>query len=481
MKWWNLERWRFRPFVQTAISRFAPSLHSLRWKIFLLCLLAVFLPGLYLAWEVRQSIERSHLRSMEQGMIDLAWVVAQQHAAGGQFALSIPDLNQNFDRIFRIPPNVKLLVYSADGRLVNSTSDTLSVGQEPAPDVRAALAGRYGARWWSDSETKTVILQSTVPIWRGEQVVGAVGVQKATNPLRRLVIVSLQDLVLPAVLALSVAAFIAYLLSSYLTGVIRDLASRADQIARGEPGVRLETWTQSELGDLARALERMRLKLEGKHYIEEMVTTLSHELKTPLASIRGATEILEQQPDQQTQKKFLDNIQAEVIRLNRTVDNLLALAKIEALPGSGPVHASANRVLDQIRSIYTVRAEQRAIHFGLTVPDEEVFLPLSGDQLLRVMEIALDNAFQFTPSGGRVDLVLRAGGIQVQDTGVGISPDLLPRVFERFVTTINPLTRRRGTGLGLSILRSLVERSGGKVSLTSEVGRGSCLEMDWLG
>lgn len=318
-------------FIHDLISTLAPPLHSLHWKIFLLCLAAVFLPGVYFSW----------------------WV--------------------------------------------------------------GALAG------------------------------------------------SLKDLAVPALLALLLAALVSFALSKYLTGILTGLARRAERVAAGEPDVRLETWSKSELGDLARALEQMRRKLEGKQYVEEMALTLSHEIKTPLAAIRGAAEILEQADSPDVRTKFLGNILAEVDRLSAIVTNFLALSRIESAPAEPDARASLSEVAGQVAAVFRPRAQM--IVFEANISDIPCWIGMPPDQLRRLMEALLENAFQFTPPGRKVVFETSGAHLTVRDEGTGIPPELEGKVFDRFFTTVNPLTGRRGTGLGLAIVKSLAARYHARIAL----------------
>lgn len=468
--------WRAVYFIQRLISRLAPPLHSLHWKILALLLVAIFLPALYFLWQVRLGIERSHVRSTERGMIDTALVVAESLASsGGDTFSNLPTAREINARVFRdLSPDLRIVIYDDGGNVVWDTTGEFPKGMPRAGerDVRKALAGDYGSRWIRDPGRKTVVLFSTLPVFRHGNIIGAVSVIKTTSDVRKSILRSFQDLAIPAAVAFGMAVITSYLLSSYLTGVITDLAGRAERIADGEAGVRLETWTKSELGDLARAFERMRLKLEGKSYVEEMVTTFSHELKTPLAAIRGAAEVLEDSPDESTRQKFLHSIQAEVDRLTQIVANLLALSRIETQPAESAM-TSLHMVAGEVAALYARRAEAAGILFESHLDDDSTRIAVPADQLRRLMEALLDNAFQFTPRGKPVRLSTQGSRIEVADEGTGIPAELQPKVFDRFVTTVNPATGRRGTGLGLAIVKSIVQKHHGAVTFLSEPGKGS--------
>jgi two-component system sensor histidine kinase CreC len=451
-------------FVHNLISALAPPLHSLHWKIFLLCLAAVFLPGLYFAWHVGRGLERSHLRSTEQGMIDTALVLAE---TWGRAPLAdMPDAREILRTVFNDPtPNLRVVFFDPQGRVLHDTAGVLVAGTDESGrrDVRAAMDGGYGARWDRGEGDSAVVLHSTIPVMRDGRIVGLVGVVKTTADVRNSVIRSLKDLALPAVLAFLLAALVSYALSTYLTRIIAGLARRAERVAAGEPGVALETWTKSELGDLARALEKMRRKLEGKEYVEEMALTLSHEIKTPLAAIRGAADVLEQTEDPGVKRKFLANIFAEVDRLSAIVTNFLALSRIESAPAEPGTRASLPAVAQEVAA--TFRAGAGQVEFETSISPGPCTIAVPPDQLRRLMEALLENAFQFTPPGGEVSLTTDGPCLIVRDNGPGIPPDLRPKIFDRFFTTVNPLTGRRGTGLGLAIVRSIADRHGARITL----------------
>lgn len=465
--------WRLVYFIQRLISRVAPPLHSLHWKIFALLLVGSFLPAVYFLSQVRLTIERSHLRSTEQGMIDTALVLADALQNPDTLG-SLPKARDMDRRIFRdLDPGLRVVTYDGAGRVRTDTDGSLAPGTTvERSDVAKALKGRHGARWERDASRNIVILYATLPLFEANRITGAISVIKSTADVRQSVLRSLKDLAIPVAVAFLIAAGTSYLLSNYLTRVITGLAHRAERIAAGEPGVRLETWTQSELGDLARALETMRRKLEGKAYVEEMASTLSHELKTPLAAIRGAADIIDDAPDPAVRHKFVGSIRAETNRLTDIVNNLLALSRIETLPEETAT-ASLPEIATTLAEANRPRAEALGLHLHTAIEPSETTVPVSAEQLRRLLEILLDNALAFTPRGKSIHLTVTARTATVRDEGHGIDPALQPRVFERFFTTPNPVTGRRGTGLGLAIAKSIVTRAHGTISLKSSPGEGT--------
>lgn len=456
-------------------------------------------PMVYIAVKVERSIETSYLHSTEEGMIDTAVAVSELYRRierdGGdavrvqsEFEKVFTNLQETLplkSRLFGYTKNevdVRLLAYDQTGHVIFDTESNSARGQDFSQwrDVKAALAGQYGSRWELDKPRQRVNLYSTLPVVLDNKIVGAVSVAKPTNRIRNFVSRSLKEFLLPGAIALALAAALAYALSAYITRIVGSLATQAERVAAGEANVRLETWTRSELGMLARAVEKMREKLEGKAYVEEMVSNFSHELKTPLAAIRGSAELLEGGAinDPPARARFLSNIRAEVQRLDRVVANFLKLSRIESQPATIPGEPLDLTVAcrDFVQP-YVSQAQKLGVRFDVRLPNNPVHVRIGDTELKQIVTNLMDNALQFTMAGGEIGFSLEVEDgvavVRVRDTGAGIEPDLVPKIFDRFFTTENPRTRERGTGLGLAIVKSLVEANQGSIAVTSQANAGS--------
>ncbi|MEW6541479.1 MAG: two-component system histidine kinase PnpS [Bacillota bacterium] len=222
-----------------------------------------------------------------------------------------------------------------------------------------------------------------------------------------------------------------------------------------------------------RRLEEMRT---------EFVANASHELRTPLTSIRGFIEALRDGAvnEPETAHRFLGIIQEETDRLTELVDDLLKLATIEErrnMFGRLPVELPA--VVQRAVDTFASRARQKGLALRVELP--EGLPPVTGDEdlLAQVFNNLLDNAVKFTEKGG---ITIRAaaaeGGVEVEvsDTGAGIAPENLPRIFERFFRADKARTQG-GTGLGLAIVKHTVEGHGGKIRVTSKPGQGTTFSL----
>jgi len=212
----------------------------------------------------------------------------------------------------------------------------------------------------------------------------------------------------------------------------------------------------------------------------DFVANVSHELKTPLTSISGYTEtLLGESTDAETTRRFLGTILGNARRMQRLVDDLLDLSRIEA--GRWQPTLSEVDVAAVARESWTAladRADEHGIELELDIGPGAERIAADVDALRQVLTNLLDNSLRYTPAGGRITCVTRRTGadvaVSIRDNGPGIAREHLPRIFERFYRADPSRSRGEGgTGLGLAIVKHLVEAHGGRVSAESEGGGGT--------
>lgn len=213
----------------------------------------------------------------------------------------------------------------------------------------------------------------------------------------------------------------------------------------------------------------------------EFVSSVSHEMKTPLAGIKAYVELLADgdAEDEATREEFLSVINGQTDRLQRLVDNLLNLARIEAgVVSVSKENRSLNEMLDE--ALHVVQPSAEAKNITLTAEFSPMYLGVLADRdmLLQAAINLLSNAIKYTPNGGKVTLRSRAADDQVrfevQDTGVGLSETDCQRVFEKFYRVKKDKDMASGTGLGLPLAKHIVEDvHGGRLTVESVLGQGS--------
>ena len=220
-----------------------------------------------------------------------------------------------------------------------------------------------------------------------------------------------------------------------------------------------------DISDIKR-LENMR---------SQFVANVSHELKTPLTSIKGFTETLKYVEDEETRKKFLDIIEKEADRLGRLINDILILSKIESDISGEEDEFLPNKVVDDVINMVKVLADNKNITIEL---DERNYDLLFGDKdrFLQLVLNIVENSIKYSNEGSTVKISSFTKGdnynLIVEDNGIGIPKEDIPRIFERFYR-VDKARKSGGTGLGLAIVKHIVKTFNGNIKVESVLGVGS--------
>jgi two-component system sensor histidine kinase BaeS len=287
--------------------------------------------------------------------------------------------------------------------------------------------------------------------------------------------IALRYATLAAVLA---ALALSLLFSRSVVAPVQAMSNATQRIAEGHYEERLQVTGEDELSQLAARFNQMAEKLnEIESMRRRLIGDVSHELRTPLTAIKGSMEGLMDGVLPANEETF-QQIHTEADRLNRLVDDLQELSRVEAR-----AYPLDIRPLDVSSFVQTVikrvapQAESKRISLRLELSPDLPRVLGDEDRLIQVLTNLVGNALQYTPDGGHVTIsatrINHEVLISVRDTGVGISPEHLPHVFDRFYRVDKSRSRRGtgGSGIGLTIARALVEAHGGRISAES-VGDG---------
>jgi len=333
------------------------------------------------------------------------------------------------------------------------------------------------------------VVDVSMPIQLGSQRLGTVRVgysQKVTEEwVQQALENSRHRIEIAAVFALFLGVIAALILALLMTRPIQDLMRGAREIGAGHLDTRIMTRSRDELGALAQEFNTMAVKLKELDQMKkDFVSNVTHELRSPLTSIRGYIELLLQGTAGQlnkTQSEYLVVFKNEGLRLARFIDNLLDVAKIEAQKiDLHPEAVDLAKMAYEMEVLFRPQAQEKKITFERQVLEDLPRAWVDSDRLAEILTNLLSNAFKFTPEKGKITLAVVENGsyieTRIKDTGVGIPKDYLSKVFDKFeqVKTTKGITKKHaGTGLGLTITKGLVEAHGGKIWVESEVGQGT--------
>ena len=271
-------------------------------------------------------------------------------------------------------------------------------------------------------------------------------------------------------------------IAARLTHALERLTVYARNVRDGRPAVPPRSRAR-EIAELSQAFEEMRDTLEGRQHVERYTQTLAHEVKAPLAAIRGAAELLDESMPAEQRQKFLSNIRTEAARIQRIIERLLELSSLEARKQlrqteTVPATRLAHEAADVVRPSGAGRGVTLTVREsgGATVRGEAVLLR---EALVNLLQ----NAVEFSPVGGEVTLGWTVAdgkvGFAVEDAGPGVPDYALPRVFERFYSLPRPGTERKSTGLGLALVREIAHLHGGEATLVNRKEGGARAEF-WV-
>ncbi len=304
---------------------------------------------------------------------------------------------------------------------------------------------------------------------------------------------SQHDLLLATVLlvfACGIAMALGYFLSSTLTDRIRLLDRAAQSIASGDFEARTPIQGRDEIAALAVSFNRMAEQLQQAAEKQRQVETLrrdliawvSHDLQTPLASIRAIVEALADGmvEDADTTQRYLRTVQKDIGALSELIDDLFQMAQLDAggLPLQCEVNSLSDLISDTLESFSELASRQDVSLEGSLAPGTDP-LYMDVQRIGRVLSNLISNALRHTPPGGSVQVQARPEGqevlVEVRDSGEGIQPEDLPFVFERFYRGEKSRNRATGgAGLGLAIAKGIIEAHGGRIWVESQPGRSTC-------
>ena len=309
------------------------------------------------------------------------------------------------------------------------------------------------------------------------------------------------DLTLAGLLLLfagGISVSFGYFLSTSLTHALRDVVRAASRVSEGDFSTRVRVEGRDEVAQLAQAFNAMAARLEtGDREARaldaarrDLVAWASHDLRTPLASLRAMLDALADGvvTDPETVARYVRQSQAEIVRMNALIDDLFELAQMDT--GSLTLRCDAGSLSDLISDTlegFTARAQARGITLRGSVAPGVDPVWMASDKISRVLQNLIENAFRHTPKGGKIQLraeVLDGMAlVSLKDTGGGIAPQDLPRIFDRFYRGDAARSRSHaqegfdggGAGLGLAIAKGLVEAHGGRIWAESVPGHGTVM------
>lgn len=463
-------------------------------RVFIGYFLIVGLSGWFLLRVFVSDVKPGVRDAVEDVMVDTASLLAElardDLLAGrlpeGRFAQSVESYRQRPVKasiwgLEKQTLDFRIYVTDAAG-IVRYDSEHKAVGQSYANwrDVYLTLRGQYGSRSTRDDpddDASGVMHVAAAIHAKGRDdgdIVGVVTVAKPSRTLAPLIERGERTVFRQGLLLIAATLVIGAIFTVWLTLSLNRLLRYARLLAAGQPA-EPPSRGRDEIGELSRALAQLRNEVDGRAYVERYVQHLTHEMKSPLAAIRGAAELLgEENLPEAERRRFTTNVATQSERLHTLIDKLLRLAQLEQqreLESPEPIAVAT--LLADLEQAMNASAAQRGITLSFAAAPD---LQVSGERFLLGLALnsLLQNALDFSPRGSTVTCSAEADAthirFRVRDHGPGIADYAQERLFERFFSLPRPDGTAKSTGLGLALVREIATLHGGEIRLENAGG-----------
>jgi two-component system sensor histidine kinase CreC len=444
----------------------------------------------FFAYREADEARRRYREATEEPLIDTAHILAAFIESSATLdALISPMTRVSLEgaggRLFRASvydaqkTSVDLRVYvtNKDGIVVYDSARNKAEGENYGGwrDVALTLRGEYGARSTLEKDPALgKVLYVAAPIRLNGTIQGVVSVGKPTRNVDLFLKKARRYTYLVGLGIFLAGVALASLLVLWVSRPLRLLTVYAQQIRDGRAPA-LPNLSSADLQELGFALEEMRVALQGKHYVERYVTSLTHELKSPLTGIKGAVELLRDELSGHDRERFLNNIERESSRMQTLIEKLLTLATIQRTGELVSIEevdlvAVLREVLDDYKGGTTVELRLAEHPAEARVAGNHIWLK-------EAFSNVVSNAIEFSPPDGVVSVEISVDAltwtVRVIDHGPGIPDWAKARVFDSFFSLPRPISGKRSSGLGLTLVREIMEAMGGGVSIQDSPSTGA--------
>ncbi len=392
-------------------------------------------------------------------------------------------VSRNSSQIYqKTKDQVEMHLYVTDdkGIVIYDSMDPSNIGKDFSRwnDVYKTLRHQYGAR--SSRLAKDDPLSATLyvasPIKANETIVGVVSIGKPVKNFHAFISSAQKRLYTYTFLlftfAVVVGFYLAYRIISPLEKLRTYLLSLGTTQPLPPPAARAD-----EIGDLTNTFLKMKEQLEDKEYVEKFVHHFSHEIKSPLSAILGASEILQKDEPSNERLRLLKNINNEASRFKEIIDNLLEVASLEKR--SQPLsmeNFDLSLLIEEIVESYFTEIQHKELKLKIRIPENQL---LTGNRFLvwRAFANLIKNAIDFSPKGATIQITFTdQNRLVITDEGTGLPPHVQKRLFEKFFSTERPDTKQKGTGLGLVFTKEVCDQHGWSLELKNlEKGCEACV------
>lgn len=456
--------------------------YGIRWKLIsaylLLIIIALFIINVF----VHGTIKNNLLEEEKNSTLVQASIISENISADLENeGIILIDLNLD-EKLEQLSKTVegRILVIDSGRKVIydsfNKLKDTIVIQKE----VRKALNGEYIANEYLLDKFKNT-LYTAVPINNNGAVEGVILLSTSLMEPYEAISSIRSSLILISILVLALITLITFKIAYSISEPIKRLTQAMQNAAHGKLNEKVIIEGNDEISQLARAYNFMNTKLSQiEKQRREFVANVSHELKTPLSSMKLLSESLLIQPDVEVgiYKEFLKDIDSEIDRLNKIIENLLNMVDMDEEKLNLDYKLTyVNYLVEKVVNSIKPLAHEKNIKINLNQL-EKIQIYLDQDKIHQALTNIIYNAVKYTENNGEIEVSIFKKGqyavIKISDTGIGIAEENLPHIFERFYRVDSARSRQTGgSGLGLSISQQIISLHQGTIEVESKINEGT--------
>ena len=454
---------------------------SIRWKLVSTYLILITFVMLLTVFFVKDSLVKTNVSEAQTSLITFNSLVSNQVAP---FISNIDNTYtyryvEDIVKQNSLDQNARALVIDLDGKVLLDSYDALLNTSVDNYEIKEALSGNKTSNIYMYNDD--YLLYAAVPIIDRDNIVGATFMSIEANHIFDDINRFMEKLFIIFTTAIIVSIFISILFADIISKPIERLTDSVKTITLGKYDAKVEILGSDEIGELGKAFNIMTTKLfQVEERRKKFVSNVSHELRTPMTSMKIVSDTLLSAPswDESIYREFMHDINVEIDRLNKIIDSLLYLVRVEKDELELDYSMTyVNYLLEWVIKTLNPIATSKQITLSLNATNK-IQIQLDQEKIQQCLLNIIGNAVKYTPEHGSVSVDLEENReqiiIRVSDTGIGIPEKDLPFIFDRFYRVDEARARKTGgTGLGLAISQQIIQLHQGNISVTSELGMGT--------
>jgi len=465
---------------------------SIKWRI-LSGFFVIYAVGFYFLYDfIANEIRPRYLETVEESLNDTANILAslvEEEIRNSKINVNTikPVIKKAYEkkissRIYALhKTGVSLHVYIADqnGIIIYSSNKNIREGDNFSGwrDVRLTLLGKYGARSslldGSYPGSKSIFVAA--PIRYQDKIIGVLTVIKPEESVALFIEIAKKKALVAGILSCLLFIFLSFILSIWISRPVKRLTEFVKSL-RENKRAEIPAFAEQEIITLAETFNEVWEDLKGEKYIEQYIQTLTHELKSPLSSIRGSAELLQENIPEEQKNIFYRNIFRESRRMEDIIERMLELSAIESQGKLKNIEKiNLNQVIDDILESLYPEYHKKNITIEKTVP---VSVVIEGEQFLirHAVQNLIRNAIRFSRDNDKIDITVPVNNdmvtISVKDNGEGIPDYATDRIFSKFYSLPAGNSKIKSTGLGLPFVKEIAMLHKGSITVENNREQG---------